>query len=702
MVPSHRKYPLLMQLLALLTVVVLALPAGVAVAAPPAQETPATAVGLGEYVFVDAAADETLAYAIAIPEGGTYIVSRVDDAAAADFDLRVTDAAGNEVYNDVFESTELTLETGTVLLEFTAVADQTLGFVALGQIGAMSSDENQPGRLYPGSIYTEERVNDARYATVSVPETSYPQQVLIYVETGEEDTFYATIESENSYHSITTDTENLLHFWTHGGDVKIYLEPYDRRSTFTLIVFLSGKPAKLQLDTPVEGSLPAGATETIFELELTANYTDLSLLAEGDEFLDVMLVDRYYNSNVSYDTYGSDELLIDSLFAGVYYVFVRTDEAFEGDVAFTLTATGDAGRPVEQLFNGEPYADEFTADDESITYAFDVTTAGALVTFAMEGDDETDFDMNAGLRPGDYTYSSYSYGSNESLTFMAPVTGTYYLTIIGNGNEGAFTLTATEGDLAPELVSGELTYGEYAGGDRVVYRLVADAPGSMLSVALVGPDDVDLDLAVAAYDAEGNSTLSLGGYSSGSVEIVSYVLPAAGLYEVAINASYADAPGSFFVRAQIDDPRLFGGQWAVDATASSQFGDPQSGPLQATGPSDTAYAGDAVTAWASLDPDAGDETLELTYAYPVFPTGVAIVESYNPGAVVMVEALNIDSGEWVVLYEGEAAPTEEPYRVFRPELTPADFKTDSLRLTLDSAAVAGWNEIDAVQLFGRP
>ena len=140
----------------------------------------------------------------------------------------------------------MTLEAGAITLNFAAVADQTLGFVVVGQIGSMSSDENQPGHLFPGSVYTEDQVNDARYATVTIPETSYPQQVLIYIKGGEGDTFFATAESDQSYNSMTTDNDQLLHFWTHGGDVKVYVDPYDRRSSFTLIVFLSGKPAKTQ------------------------------------------------------------------------------------------------------------------------------------------------------------------------------------------------------------------------------------------------------------------------------------------------------------------------------------------------------------------------------------------------------------------------------------------------------------------------
>jgi hypothetical protein len=85
----------------------------------------------------------------------------------------------------------------------------------------------------------------------------------------------------------------------------------------------------------------------------------------------------------------------------------------------------------------------------------------------------------------------------------------------------------------------------------------------------------------------------------------------------------------------------------------------------------------------------------------VRPSGVNIYESYNPGAVTMVEAFDDEAGEWVVLWEG-SEPTEEALRVFSPELETPAFAATRIRLTLDSDAVGGWNEIDAVELVGRP
>ncbi len=40
--------------------------------------------------------------------------------------------------------------------------------------------------------------------------------------------------------------------------------------------------------------------------------------------------------------------------------------------------------------------------------------------------------------------------------------------------------------------------------------------------------------------------------------------------------------------------------------------------------------------------------------------------------------------------------------VFSPDVTPTDFAVDTIRIVLDTDAVDGWNEIDAVELLGRP
>jgi hypothetical protein len=94
----------------------LVLPVGPAMAAPLGQgdEVTAESLILGQYVLQPMSTDETRLYEINIPESGVYQIAPVDAEAAEAFDLIVTDAEGNELFNDVFEgpSVSLTLEPG--------------------------------------------------------------------------------------------------------------------------------------------------------------------------------------------------------------------------------------------------------------------------------------------------------------------------------------------------------------------------------------------------------------------------------------------------------------------------------------------------------------------------------------------------------------------------------------------------------------
>jgi hypothetical protein len=118
------------------------------------------------------------------------------------------------------------------------------------------------------------------------------------------------------------------------------------------------------------------------------------------------------------------------------------------------------------------------------------------------------------------------------------------------------------------------------------------------------------------------------------------------------------------------------------------------GPEQATGEPDTAEFGDIPTAWASRTPDEADEWLLLEYPEPVQPNAVRIYETYNPGAVTKVTAFKLD-GEEVVVWQGRDPVNAEGLAEIPLEL---DFPTARIRIHLDSRAVSGWNEIDAVGL----
>lgn len=116
---------------------------------------------------------------------------------------------------------------------------------------------------------------------------------------------------------------------------------------------------------------------------------------------------------------------------------------------------------------------------------------------------------------------------------------------------------------------------------------------------------------------------------------------------------------------------------------------------QVLGKPDTKGQGDIPTAWASATRDDQPEWLDLGYQWFVKPVSIEIHETYNPGAVTKVTMFDWRGDEKVV-WEGTAnvaarqSPTVNQIRLRHT------FLTRRIKLYIDSPAVPGWNEIDAV------
>ena len=122
------------------------------------------------------------------------------------------------------------------------------------------------------------------------------------------------------------------------------------------------------------------------------------------------------------------------------------------------------------------------------------------------------------------------------------------------------------------------------------------------------------------------------------------------------------------------------------------------GPEQATGAPDTwPNQGDIATAWASKTPDGQQEWLLLEYDRPVVPKEVHIYETFNPGAVYRVTGFRLD-GEEVELWKGQDPTAPGSGRGISKMPLKGKFKTNRLKVYIDSPAVQGWNEVDAVGL----
>jgi hypothetical protein len=145
------------------------------------------------------------------------------------------------------------------------------------------------------------------------------------------------------------------------------------------------------------------------------------------------------------------------------------------------------------------------------------------------------------------------------------------------------------------------------------------------------------------------------------------------------------------------------GQWAKTATASSSYadhkGDEAWSAMQATGePNVPSYADDG-HAWAPRTPDSGIEWLDLTYANAVHASEVRVRESMGSGAVVKVEAID-EAGMAHTVWAGDDPTKDLNYLILK--FPPTPYKVNRVKVTLATNAVPGWNEIDAVQLVGKP
>jgi hypothetical protein len=120
--------------------------------------------------------------------------------------------------------------------------------------------------------------------------------------------------------------------------------------------------------------------------------------------------------------------------------------------------------------------------------------------------------------------------------------------------------------------------------------------------------------------------------------------------------------------------------------------------LQATGAPDSLRDGDQKTAWAPAQADGGEEWLELEYANGVPIAQINIREVCGPGCITKVAAL-LDGGAEVPIWQGEppvnASPSDTVFTA------PANIVARRVKVYLDTKRVAGWNEIDAVELIGR-
>jgi hypothetical protein len=140
------------------------------------------------------------------------------------------------------------------------------------------------------------------------------------------------------------------------------------------------------------------------------------------------------------------------------------------------------------------------------------------------------------------------------------------------------------------------------------------------------------------------------------------------------------------------DPEGSVHQWAVDATASSEYTASDWSARQAVGPPDSPE-NDSRTAWAAKDADGGLEWLRVKFPLPVRARRIRIHENLTPGGVIRIEAVG-EGGARRPLWEG----TDPALPWFEADLR--EELVQELMIVIDTRKRAGWEEVDAVELIG--
>jgi hypothetical protein len=227
--------------------------------------------------------------------------------------------------------------------------------------------------------------------------------------------------------------------------------------------------------------------------------------------------------------------------------------------------------------------------------------------------------------------------------------------------------------------------------EALVALLGADADVALLRLLEREPE-LEGRIALLGCFRGGNRAAALRAYELGSRDEQPMRLEAAGRIGRFRDEDFVALTQEWLTREQDEAVRA-----RLLAALEQQRQIPAWHELQACGAPDVEHPGsDDRRAWASAQPDAGKEWLELSYA-PLRANRIAIHETCVPGAVVLVEVLEA-KGAWHSVWSGSDPTTEAG--AFEVSFATTTNAVTKVRITLDTSKQSGWSEIDAVELIG--
>jgi hypothetical protein len=134
-----------------------------------------------------------------------------------------------------------------------------------------------------------------------------------------------------------------------------------------------------------------------------------------------------------------------------------------------------------------------------------------------------------------------------------------------------------------------------------------------------------------------------------------------------------------------NDPK---GQWAIEATASSTYGDAKGmasySANQVVGGPSVDHYGDNTSSWVPKTEDGGIEWIDLKFPKPVHATEVRVRESCGSGAVIKVELFD-EQGAGHAVWAGNDPTKDLNYLMVKFPKTA--YKTARVKVTLATNVV---------------
>jgi outer membrane protein OmpA-like peptidoglycan-associated protein len=139
-------------------------------------------------------------------------------------------------------------------------------------------------------------------------------------------------------------------------------------------------------------------------------------------------------------------------------------------------------------------------------------------------------------------------------------------------------------------------------------------------------------------------------------------------------------------------------QWAYSVRGvSSQYSKKEYSASQVLGrPSKLPATGPSTTAWSPLWPDNGNQWIEVGFKTSIQVSRIGIGENANPGAVTEIILYDESNNAHTVYLEPVPHKVFSKGRMWNIEIPKTDFKCIALKLVLNTAAVKGYNHIDAI------